>query len=146
MNHQHLNVRFLDQRQLVYAAWNDSKSKNTWCEYRKHHYKVHYGIGYICFGGLFVALRQAWAGMICQWSITACQSWLQWNQRHYTWQDCRLQVYWNFNQRLGNMQQYNLLLSLDYSRNISSSSRLRCGSVEYQNINHMPQSRILCFN
>jgi len=57
MSRLHLKVKCLDWLQSVCTASTDSKSKKTWWEWRKLTYKVHYTMGYMCFGGVFVALE-----------------------------------------------------------------------------------------
>jgi len=57
----HLNVKCLDRWQSVCTSSTDSKSKNTWWEWRKLKYTVHYRLGYMRFGGVFVA-REACLG------------------------------------------------------------------------------------
>jgi len=55
MSRLHLKVKCIDRS--VCTASTDSKSTKTWWEWSKLQYKVHYGLGYMRIGGLFVALE-----------------------------------------------------------------------------------------
>ena len=69
MSRVHLNVKYLDRWQSVCTECTDSKSMNTWWEWRNLTYKAHYTLGSMHFGGVLVALKACLG-----WNVTSIMS------------------------------------------------------------------------